>query len=54
MAEMADAVDAANAGASAPPVTKAAPPRSMMSSSIDDTPTEPATSPRMLDSQVRE
>ena len=51
---MADVVDAANAGASAPPMNKAAPPRSMMSSSIDDTPTEPATSPRMLDSQVRE
>ena len=54
MAEMADVVDAAQAGASAPPVTKAALPRSMMSSSIDDTLTEPATSPRMLDSQVRE
>ena len=35
-------------------VTKAAPPRSTMPSSIDDTPTEPATSPRMLSSQVRE
>ena len=54
MAEMADVVDAAKAGAPAPPVTKAAPPRSIMPSSIDDTPTEPATSPRMLDSQVRE
>ena len=54
MAEVADVVDAAQAGASAPPVTKAALPRSMMSSSIDDTPMEPATSPRMLGSQVRE
>ena len=54
MAEMADVVDAANAGAPAPPETKAAPPWSLMSSSIDATPTEPATSPRMLDSQVRE
>ena len=54
MAEMADVVDAANAGAPAPPMTKAAPPRSMMSASIDDTPTEPVTSPRILDSQVRE
>ena len=36
MAEMADVVDAAKAGAPAPPVTKAAPPRSMMPSSIDD------------------
>ena len=45
--------DAAQAGAPAPPVTKAAPPRSTMpSSSIDDTPTEPATSPRMIDPQA--
>ena len=51
---MADVVDAAQAGATAPPVTKAAPPRSTMPTSIDDTPTEPATSPRMIDSQVRE
>ena len=54
MADMADVVDAAEAGATAPPVTKAAPRQSMMPTSIDDTPTEPATSPRMIDSQVRE
>ena len=54
MAEMADVVDAAQAQAPAPPVTKAAPPQSTMHSSIDDTPTEPATSPRTIGSQVRE
>ena len=54
MADMADVVDAAEAGATAPPVTKAAPPRSTMPTSTDDTPMEPATSPRMIDSQVRE
>ena len=51
---MAEIVDAAEAGAPAPPVTKAAPPRSTMPSSIDDTPTEPAISPRMIDPQARE
>ena len=54
MAEMAGVVDAASEKAPAPPMTKAAHPQSMMPSSIEDTPTEPATSPRMLDSQVRE
>ena len=48
MAEMADAVDAAQMGAPAPPVSKTAPPQPTVApSSIDDTPTEPATSPRM-------
>ena len=39
MAEMADVVDAAQVGATAPPVTKAVPPRSAMPSpSIDEVP----------------
>ena len=46
---MADLVDAAEAAAPAPPLTKASPPESMRPTTIDDTPTEPATSPRMLD-----
>ena len=55
MAEMADVVDAAQVGATAPPVTKAAPPRSTLPPpSIDDVPTEPATSPRMIDPQAEE
>ena len=54
MAEMADVVNAAQAGAPAPPMNKAAPPPSTMHSSIDDAPTEPATCPRMMDSQVQE
>ena len=55
MGEMADLVDAAQMGAQAPPVSKAAHPQPTVApSSIDDTPTEPATSPRMIDPQVRE
>ena len=55
MADLANVVDAGKAGATAPPVTKAAPPRSTMpSSSIDDTPIEAATSPRMVDPQAEE
>ena len=54
MAEMADVVDAAQTGARTP-VCKAAPPQpTVASSSIDDTLTEPATSPRMIDPQARE
>ena len=45
MADMADLVDAAEAAAPAPPLTKAQPTESMRAVSIDDTPTEPATSP---------
>ena len=49
MAEMADVVDAAQTGGQAPPVSKAAPQRQPVASfSIDDTPTEPATSPQQL------
>ena len=52
---MADVVDAAHTGAQAPPVSKAAPPQPIVApSSVDDTPTEPATSPRMIDPQARE
>ena len=55
MSEMADVVDAAQTGGQAPPVSKAAPPQPTVApSSIGDTPTEPATSPRNVDSQVRE
>ena len=50
MAEMADAVDA-HVPAQAPPTSKAAGPPSMQTVSIDDTPTEPATSPRELEVQ---
>ena len=52
---MADVVDAAQTGVQAPPVSKAAPLQPTIApSSIDDTPTEPATSPRMIDPQARE
>ena len=55
MAEMADLVENAQTGAQAPPVFKAACPQPTVAPSpIDDTPTEPATSPRMIDPQVRE
>ena len=55
MAEMADVVDAAQTGAQAPPVSKTAPPQpTVPPSSIDDTPTQPATSPRMIDPRVQE
>ena len=55
MGEMADLVDAAQTGVQAPPVTKAAPLQPTVApSSIDDTPTETATSPRMIDLQARE
>ena len=51
---MADLVDAAEAAAPAPPLTKASLPQSMRPTSIDDTPTEAATSPRKIDNPVRE
>ena len=54
MAEMADAVEAAEVAAPAPPLTKASPQQSIRTASIDETPTEPATSPRMMDNPVRE
>ena len=63
MQELADAEDvateaafqAAHMGDQAPPVSKAAHPQPTAApSSIDDTPTEPATSPRTIDPQVRE
>ena len=49
MADVADLVDAAEAAAPAPPLTKAPCPGSMRTVSIDDTPTEPATSPRAIE-----
>ena len=57
MAEMADLVDAANVAAvqtaqtgdQAPSVSKAAPTTMAVPIPVDDTPTEPATSPRMID-----
>ena len=52
MADMADLVDAAEAAAPAPPLTKAPAPESMRTVSIDDAPTEPATSPRMMEVPV--
>ena len=63
MAELADVEDvateaafqAAHMGDRAPPTSKATPPQlTVAPSSIDDTPTEPATSPRMIDPQARE
>ena len=46
---MADVVDAAQTGAQAPPVSKAAPLQPTIAPSpIDDTPTEPATSPILV------
>ena len=53
IAEMADAVDAAEVAAPAPPLTKASPQQSMRTASIDETPTEPATSPRMMEVPVQ-
>ena len=53
MADMADLVDAAEAAAPAPPLTKAQPPESMRTASIDDTATEPATSPRVTEVPVQ-
>ena len=53
MAEMADLVDAAEVTAPAPPLTKASPSQSMRTASIDDTPTEPATSPRVMEVPVQ-
>ena len=50
---MADAVDAHEA-APAPPMSKASAPPSMPQVSIDDTPTEPATSPRMTEVPVND
>ena len=66
MAEMADIVDAADgaavqtaqAGDQAPPVLKASPPTVQETQavpiSVDDTPTEPATSPRRVGTPVQE
>ena len=49
------AIQAAQTGAQAPPMSKATPPQPTVApSSIDDTLTEPATSPRIIDPQVRE
>ena len=57
MAEVADLVDAANVaaaqtaqtGVQAPLVSKATPPTMAVPIPVDDTPTEPATSPRMIE-----
>ena len=54
MADMAELVDAAEATAPAPPSTKAPSPGSMRTVSTDDTPTEPATSPRVSEVPVRQ
>ena len=51
---MADLVDAAETAAPAPPLTKAPSPGSMRTVSIDDTPTEPATSPRVIEVPVHQ
>ena len=52
------AAQVANAGDQAPPVTKAQPPTMQepptISRPIDETPTEPATTPRQIDPEVRE
>ena len=53
MADMADLVDATEATAPALPSTKAPSPGSMRTVSIDDTPTEPATSPRETEAQYQ-
>ena len=53
IAEMADAVDAHEA-APAPPMSKASAPPSMPPVSIEDTPTEPATSPRMMEVPIHD
>ena len=50
---MADAVDAHEA-AQAPPTSKAAGPPSMPAVSNDETPTEPATSPRVMEVPVND
>ena len=50
---MADLVDAAEAAAPAPPLTTVPPPESMRTVSIDDAPTEPATSPRATEVPVQ-
>ena len=54
MADMADLVDAAEAAAPAPPLTKAPSPGSMRTVSIDDTPTQPAASPRVIEVPVHQ
>ena len=51
IAEMADACDAHDA-VPAPPLSKASVPSSMPPASIEDAPTEPATSPRMMEVPV--
>ena len=50
---MADAIDA-HETQQAPPTSKASGPPSMRTVSIDDTPTEPATSPRMMEVPVND
>ena len=50
---MADAVDVHEA-AQAPPTSKAAGPPSIQTVSIDETPTEPATSPRVMEVPVND
>ena len=52
MADMAELVDAAEAIAPIPPLTPAPSPESMRTVSVEDAPTEPATSPRMMEVQV--
>ena len=55
MAELADLVDNAQTRAQAPPMSKTPLPQPTVApSSIDDTPTEPATSPRIIDPHSRE
>ena len=53
IADMADAVDAHEV-AQAPTTSKASSPPSLPAVSIDDTPTEPATSPRMMEVPVND
>ena len=58
MLPMMQLFQAAQMGDQVPPVSKASPPApqepTAVPTSIDDTPTEPATSPRNVDPQVRE
>ena len=52
MADLAELVDAAEATAPTPPLTPALPPESMRAVPVEDAPTEPATSPRMMEVPV--
>ena len=54
MADMADLVDAAEAAAPACPLPEAPAPESTRTVSIDDAPTEPATSPRVMEAPVQQ